>query len=298
MTKTYLDQLEDESIFIFREVAAEFERPVILYSAGKDSSVLLHLAKKAFAPDKIPFPLLHVDTGFKFPEMYSFRDQTVKDLGLELLVYSHSEAHQGTTNPWSLGTKACCETLKTRGLIEALNHYKIDGAIGGARREEEKSRAKERFFSIRNQQGGWDPRQQRLESQRVFNTRLANGESMRVFPLSNWTELDIWRYIGQEQIPVVPLYFAEQREVLKKGGMYLPLNSGHTPTERSQAQVEMVRFRTLGCVPCTGAVLSPATTIEEIILELESEKVSERSTRLIDHDCEGSMEKKKRDGYF
>jgi len=293
-----LAELEAESIHIFREVAAEFERPVMMYSVGKDSSVMLRLAQKAFAPGKIPFPLLHVDTSYKFAQMYAFRDRVCREAGVELRVYANQEALDAGANPWDLGTQRCCGQLKTKGLLNALALGQYDALIGGARREEERSRAKERVFSFRDVHGQWDPRNQRAELWNLYNGRVHAGESVRAFPLSNWTELDIWRYIAAERIPVVPLYFAEQREVVVRGGQLIPvggktrLNAGEKP-ERL-----LCRFRTLGCYPCTGAVRSSASNVEQIIAELEETKRSERTTRVIDFDSDGSMEQKKREGYF
>lgn len=297
MLPNYLRQLESESLFILREAYAQFSNPVLLYSVGKDSSVLLRLAQKALG--KIPFPVMHIDTGYKFPEMYQFRDDTAKGLGFELIVEGNSEAIAAKTNPYDLGTQACCGRLKTQALLEALRKHQVDAAIGGARREEERSRAKERVFSLRDNFGRWDPRNQRPELWNLYNGRLSRGESMRVFPLSNWTEFDIWLYIYFEKIPVVPLYFAAEREVLVRDSYLIPFYpgivrlSGDEKTERVKC-----RFRTLGCIPCTGAVRSTAGSVEQIVEELYHVKVSERATRVIDHDTDGSMEIKKRDGYF
>lgn len=293
-----LDQLEAESIFIFREVAAQFERPVMLYSVGKDSSVLLRLAQKAFYPGKIPFPLMHVDTGFKFSEMYSFRDSMAEQAKAQLIVHRNEAAIAADTNPYSLGTSKCCGLLKTRGLLDALSAGNFDAAIGGARRDEEKSRAKERVFSFRDKFGQWEPRRQRPELWQQLNGRILPGESMRVFPLSNWTELDIWLYIHREQIPIVSLYYAKEREVIVRGSQLLPIENGVQILEHETAQTVSCRFRTLGCAPCTGAVRSTADTLEKIIEETTTVRISERSTRVIDHDQEGSMELKKREGYF
>ena len=291
----HLKDLEDESIYVFREVAANFEKPVILYSVGKDSSVLVHLARKAFLPGKIPFKLLHVDTGYKFQEMIAFRDQFTSQQGFELLVHRNEEAIAKGTHPSRLGTRKCCGLLKTQALLDALKKYEVDAAIGGARRDEEKSRAKERFFSFRDQHGTWDPKNQRPELWDLFNTRIHPGESIRVFPLSNWTELDIWSYIKAENIPIVPLYFARERQVLEKGSQLIPLPEG---TQDPGASLVESRFRTLGCFPCTGAIRSSATTLDQIIEEMLAVRTSERSTRVIDHDGEASMELKKREGYF
>ncbi len=286
---SHLDGLEAESIHILRETAAELERPHLLYSAGKDSSVLAHLVQKSFAPGPIPFPFLHVDTGFKFPEMYEFRDETAARLGVELKVFRHEAASDPDTNPARLGTQRCCGILKTEALLQAIREYRIDGAIGGARREEERSRAKERIFSHRTATGRWDPREQRPELWRLYNGRVGPGESMRIFPLSNWTELDVWRYIEREKIPVASLYFAQPRRMREANGLLV--------TDPA-AEPVLCRFRTLGCSPCTGAIRSSATSIAQIIAELEQVKISERSTRVIDHDSDASMEKKKREGYF
>ena len=293
-----LDQLEAESVHIIREVAAEFERPVMMYSIGKDSSVMLHLCRKAFWPGPIPFPLLYVDTRFKFPEMVSFRDARAIELDFDLHVHHSRPADDITINPWDLGTVRCCAQLKTQGLLDALKAGNFDAVIGGARREEERSRAKERIFSFRDSHGQWEPRRQRPEFWNLYNSRLHAGESMRVFPISNWTELDIWRYIEREQIPVVPLYFAEEREVIERSGQLIPVGKG-TPLQSGEQSVKrLCRYRTLGCYPCTGAIASTATTVSEIIAELEKSRLSERTTRLIDHDQDGSMERKKREGYF
>jgi sulfate adenylyltransferase subunit 2 len=295
----YLAELEAESIYIFREVAAQFERPILMYSVGKDSSVLLRLAQKAFAPGRIPFPLVHIDTGFKFPEMYTFRDETAAKVGVDLRVYRNEAAIADKANPYDLGTQACCGFLKTGALLQALQHFKTDAAIGGARREEERSRAKERVFSFRDRFGQWDPRNQRPELWQLYNGRVNQGESMRVFPLSNWTEFDVWLYVLCEQIPVVPLYFAQEREVIIRGDYIIPHIPGLVrPTASDRVEKMMCRFRSLGCVPCTGAIRSEATTLEEIVEEMYSVRVSERATRVIDHDSDASMEKKKREGYF
>ncbi|NLE68110.1 MAG: sulfate adenylyltransferase subunit CysD [Lentisphaerae bacterium] len=293
---THLRQLESESIFIMREVVAEFERPVMLYSAGKDSSVMVHLARKAFYPGPIPFPLMHVDTGLKFREMYEFRDRFVKSIGAELIVHRHPQA--GTADPFKLGTQKCCAILKTQGLLDAIKAGKYDAAFGGARREEEKSRAKERVFSFRDEFGQWDPKNQRPELWSLYNARLNKNESMRVFPLSNWTELDIWMYIHAEKIPVVPMYFAKERDMVAREGQLIPVDTTVPLRKGEKPQRVMCRFRTLGCYPCTGAIRSTAATVPEIIEEMMTVRVSERSTRVIDHDAEGSMETKKREGYF
>jgi sulfate adenylyltransferase subunit 2 len=293
-----IEALEAESIQVVREVAAEFSRPVLLYSIGKDSSVLLRLAQKAFAPGRPPFPLLHVDTSYKFREMIEFRDATVARLGLELIVHSNLQALEEGADPFKLGTGKCCAELKTRALLEAIKTHRIDAAMGGARREEERSRAKERIYSFRDSFGQWDPRNQRPELWNLFNGRVENGESMRVFPLSNWTELDIWQYIEMERIPVVPLYFAREREVVVRDGALIPME--HNPPLRPGEKPEriMCRMRTLGCTYCTGAIRSTADTVPKIIEELRGAVRSERENRLIDHDVDGSMELKKREGYF
>jgi len=297
-TLSVLNRLEAESIHILREVAAEFERPVMMYSVGKDSSVLLRLAQKAFHPGRIPFPLLHIDTAYKFPEMYAFRDRVCAELGVELRVLRNEAALAADANPWDLGTVKCCGFLKTQGLLDALKAGNYDAVIGGARREEERSRAKERIYSFRDPHGQWDPKNQRPELWSLYNGRIHPGESIRVFPLSNWTELDIWRYVAQEDIPVVPLYFAAEREVVRRGGQLLPVGAKTRLLPGEAPETMLVRYRSLGCYPCTGAVASSARTVREIIAELEETKVSERVTRVIDHDRDGSMEQKKREGYF
>ena len=294
-----LRALEADSIHIIREVAAEFANPVMLYSIGKDSSVLLRLAQKAFHPGPIPFPLLHIDTTYKFREMIEFRDRQAAAIGARLIVHTNSEAIADGTQPFAVGTQRCCALLKTKALLDALQAGGFDAAFGGARRDEERSRAKERVFSLRDPQGQWDPKRQRPELWRLLNSRLNPGESVRVFPLSNWTELDVWHYIDAERIPVVPMYFAEEREVLVRGQSlivpeqpFVPL----LPGERTERVV--CRMRSLGCSPCTGAIRSTATTIPEIIEELLAVRHSERQLRIIDHDQDGSMEMKKREGYF
>jgi sulfate adenylyltransferase subunit 2 len=294
----HLDILEAESIFILREAAAEFVRPALLYSIGKDSSVLLRLSQKAFAPAPIPFPLLHIDTTYKFPEMVEFRDRTCQGLGLDLIVYTNYDAISHGANPFRLGTSQCCSLLKTQALLQALTAHGIDAAIGGARRDEEKSRAKERVFSVRNPQGQWDPRSQRPELWSLFNSRLQRGQTMRIFPLSNWTELEVWQYIEREQIPVVPLYFAREREVLVRNGMLLPLDRPIPMWPGETPQKITCRMRSLGCTYCTGAIRSTADTVCKVVDELETLHRSERENRVIDHDQEGSMELKKREGYF
>jgi len=296
---THLQALEAESIEILREVAASFERPVMMYSIGKDSSVLLHLARKAFFPSKIPFPLLHIDTTFKFREMIAFRDRTALDYGFDLITHTNPDGLRDGINPFDHGSSRYTDIMKTQALRQALNAGRYDAAIGGARRDEEKSRAKERIFSHRNSSHAWDPKNQRPELWRTFNTRLNPGESMRVFPISNWTELDVWTYIYSEQIPIVPLYFAKPRPVVERSGTLImvddermPLNPGEKPRD------EMVRFRTLGCYPLTGAIRSDAADLPSIIMEMQASRTSEREGRLIDTDSVGSMEKKKQEGYF
>jgi sulfate adenylyltransferase subunit 2 len=296
---SHLKQLEAESIHIFREVAAEFDNPVMLYSVGKDSSVLLHLARKAFAPGKIPFPLLHVDTTWKFQEMIAFRDEIAKKYELNLLVHINQEGLKMNVGPFSHGSAKHTDIMKTQSLKQALNHYKFDAAFGGARRDEEKSRAKERVFSFRDENHRWDPKNQRPELWNVYNSQINKGESIRVFPMSNWTELDIWQYIFMENIEIPSLYLAKPRPVVKRDGVYfmvdddrMPMQDGETPEMRS------VRFRTLGCYPLTGAVESTAATLPEVIQEMLLTKTSERQGRVIDNDSSGSMEKKKMEGYF
>jgi len=293
-----LRRLEAESIHILREVAAEFERPVMMYSIGKDSSVLLRLAQKAFYPGGIPFPLLHIDTAYKFPEMYAFRDRVCAQAGVELRVMRNESALANDANPWDLGTVRCCGFLKTQGLLDALKAGNYDAVIGGARREEERSRAKERIYSFRDAHQQWDPRNQRPELWNLYNGRIGQGESIRAFPLSNWTELDIWRYIGQEGIEVVPLYFAAERQVVRRGGQLIPAGAKTRLLPGEAVERMTVRFRSLGCYPCTGAVMSNARTVGDIVAELEATRYSERVTRVIDHDQDGSMEQKKREGYF
>ena len=295
---SHLRQLEAESIYILREVASEFERPVMLYSVGKDSSVMLRLAQKAFYPAPIPFPLLHVDTGFKFAEMLTFRDAMARSVGAELLVWRNETAITAGTNPIALDTKRCCGLLKTQALLDALRHYNFDAAFGGARRDEEKSRAKERIYSFRDNAGQWDPKNQRPELWNLYNARIHFGESIRVFPLSNWTEMDVWQYIHEENIPVVDLYFAKERPMYVRGDALLPIEQSFVARKGEQPQMVKSRLRSLGCSPCTGAIRSDADTIPAIIAELLSFRVSERANRVIDHDQEGSMEIKKREGYF
>jgi sulfate adenylyltransferase subunit 2 len=294
----HLQVLESESIHILREAAAEFARPVMLYSIGKDSSVMLRLAQKAFFPGKIPFPLLHVDTGYKFPEMIEFRDSYAREIGAELIVHKNQEALDAGANPFALGTQKCCGLLKTKSLLDALAEGGFDAAFGGARRDEEKSRAKERIYSFRDSLGQWDPKNQRPELWDIFNSRVDKGESIRVFPLSNWTELDIWFYIHVENIPIVPLYFAQEREVVLRNGSIIVIHSRSQLLPGEKTQKIKCRMRSLGCVPCTGAIRSGADSLPKIIEEMISFRRSERENRAIDHDEEGSMELKKREGYF
>jgi sulfate adenylyltransferase subunit 2 len=294
----HLQALEAESIFIFREAMAEFSNPVMLYSIGKDSSVLVRLAQKAFFPGKIPFPLLHVDTSYKFPEMIAFRDTFTRDIGAKLIVHQNRKALDEGANPVTLGTQNCCGFLKTRALLDALEAGGFNAAFGGARRDEEKSRAKERIYSFRDPAGQWDPKNQRPELWNLYNSRLRKGESIRVFPLSNWTELDIWLYIYAEQIPLVPLYYAQERDAILRGQSII-LKYKNTPVlPGEQVRRIQCRMRSLGCLPCTGAIRSDADTVPKIIEELIAFRRSERENRVIDHDEEGSMEVKKREGYF
>jgi sulfate adenylyltransferase subunit 2 len=294
----HLRALEAESIYILREAAAEFARPVMLYSIGKDSSVMLRLAQKAFFPGKISFPLLHVDTSYKFPEMIEFRDMYTRQVGVELIVHKNQAALGAGANPFSLGTQKCCGLLKTRSLLDALAEGGFDAAFGGARRDEEKSRAKERIYSFRDPLGQWDPKNQRPELWNIFNSRIDKGESIRVFPLSNWTELDIWLYIQAENIPIVPLYFAKEREVTLRNGAIILIHSAKELLRGERTQILKCRMRSLGCVPCTGAIRSEADSVPKIVEEMVSFRRSERENRVIDHDEEGSMELKKREGYF
>jgi sulfate adenylyltransferase subunit 2 len=295
---THLETLEAESIYILREAVAEFARPVMLYSIGKDSSVMLRLAQKAFYPGKIPFPLLHIDTSYKFPEMIEFRDRYTTELGAELIVHQNREALDAGANPLTLGTQKCCGLLKTRSLLDALAANGFTAAFGGARRDEEKSRAKERVYSFRDIHGQWDPKNQRPELWNIFNSRIDKGESIRVFPLSNWTELDVWLYIHAENIPIVPLYYAREREVVERNGSLLLVYSKEQLLPHEKTQSVKCRMRSLGCVPCTGAIRSDAETVPQIIEEMISFRRSERENRAIDHDEEDSMEIKKREGYF
>ncbi len=295
----HLQQLEAESIHIFREVAAEFENPVMLYSVGKDSAVMLHLAMKAFYPGKPPFPLLHVDTTWKFREMILFRDERVKSLGLELLVHTNQAGLLQGVNPFTHGSARYTDIMKTQALKQALDHYGFDAAFGGARRDEEGSRAKERVYSFRDRNHRWDPRNQRPELWNIYNSRIEKGESIRVFPLSNWTELDIWQYIYQEKLPIVPLYFAAPRPVVGREGSLIMVDDERLPLKPGeQPETKTIRFRTLGCYPLTGAIESTANSIETVIQEMLLARTSERQGRVIDRDSLGSMEKKKQEGYF
>lgn len=296
---SHLQELEAESIHIIREVAAEFENPVMLYSIGKDSSVMVRLAEKAFAPGKVPFPLMHIDSKWKFREMVEFRDAYAKKFGWNLIVEYNREAFEAGVGPFTHGSKVHTDLMKTQALLQALDKYKFDAAFGGARRDEEKSRAKERIFSFRDQFHQWDPKNQRPELWDTYNARIHKGESIRVFPLSNWTELDVWQYIRLENIPIVPLYYAKERPVVDMDGNLILVDDERMPPElAAKAQRMKVRFRTLGCYPLTGAVRSDAETIEEIVEEMMTTTKSERTTRVIDFDQEGSMEQKKREGYF
>ncbi|GAA6132954.1 MULTISPECIES: sulfate adenylyltransferase subunit CysD [Halopseudomonas] len=296
---THLKQLEAESIHIIREVAAEFQNPVMLYSIGKDSAVMLHLARKAFYPGRLPFPVLHVDTGWKFQAMYEFREKMVKEMDLDLLVHQNPEGVAQGINPFTHGSAVHTDVMKTQGLKQALDKYGFDAAFGGARRDEEKSRAKERVYSFRDKHHRWDPKNQRPELWNVYNGKVHKGESIRVFPLSNWTELDIWQYIYLESIPIVPLYFAAERPVVERNGSLIMVDDDRMPLEPGETpEMKQVRFRTLGCYPLTGAVESTAASLPEIIQEMLLTRTSERQGRVIDHDQAGSMEEKKRQGYF
>jgi sulfate adenylyltransferase subunit 2 len=296
---THLKQLEAESIHIIREVAAEFDKPVMLYSIGKDSAVMMHLTMKAFFPGKPPFPMMHVDTTWKFQEMIEFRDQRIKDLGWDLIVHINQDGVEMGISPFVHGSAKHTDIMKTQGLKQALNKYGFDAAFGGARRDEEKSRAKERVYSFRDKNHRWDPKNQRPELWNIYNGRVDKGESIRVFPLSNWTELDIWQYIHLESIPIVPLYFAAKRPVVERDGALIMVDDDRMPIgPNDKVEEKMVRFRTLGCYPLTGAVESEATTLPEIIQEMLLTTTSERQGRVIDHDSSGSMEKKKQEGYF
>jgi sulfate adenylyltransferase subunit 2 len=305
LSLSYLRQLEAESIDIMREVAAEFKNPVMLYSVGKDSSVMVRLAQKAFHPGRIPFPLMHVDTGYKFPEMYKFRDEFCKKIDVTLIVERNEQWIARGCHPLKVGVDKCCSYLKTGALLDALRKHGFDAAIGGARREEEKSRAKERVFSLRDSFGQWDPKNQRPELWDIYNTRINEDESMRVFPLSNWTEKDIWQYIKIENISVVPIYFAQEREVIVRNGILIPVYSGLSELEDAEGNVIqgkikkiICRFRSLGCIPCTGAIASKAVTFDEIISEVRAATKSERENRVIDLTSDSSMEQKKKEGYF
>ena len=297
-TLSHLHALEAESIHILREVAAEFQKPVMLYSIGKDSSVMVRLVQKAFHPGPSPFPLLHIDTTFKFKEMISFRDDFVKSIGAELIVHTNTEAIEAGANPFALGTQRCCALLKTKALLDALKAGGYDAAFGGARRDEEKSRAKERIYSFRDEFGQWDPKSQRPELWNIYNARVEKGESIRVFPLSNWTEADVWAYIQMEKIPIVPLYYAKEREMVVRHGQLIPVENNMELSADEEPQMVMSRMRSLGCTYCTGAIRSEATTLTQIVTELTEFRRSERENRIIDHDTEGSMEMKKREGYF
>src|SRR5579863_5344304 len=295
---THLRALEAESIHILREVVAEFARPVMLYSIGKDSSVMVRLAQKAFYPGKLPFPLLHIDTGYKFREMIQFRDRFTREIGAELIVHKNTSALEAGANPFRLGTEKCCGLLKTRSLLDALEAGAYDAAFGGARRDEEKSRAKERVYSFRDSFGQWDPKNQRPELWNLYNSRVDKGESIRVFPLSNWTELDVWQYIHLENIPIVPMYFAKLRQMVERGETLIPVEQDIPLLPGEKPEMVMCRMRSLGCSPCTGAIRSEADTVPKIIEEMMLVRRSERENRVIDHDQEGSMEIKKREGYF
>ena len=298
-TRTHLKQLEAESIHIIREVAAEFDNPVMLYSIGKDSAVMLHLARKAFAPGVPPFPLMHVDTTWKFKEMITFRDKMAEKVGMDLIVHTNQEGVEQGINPFDHGSAKHTDIMKTAALKQALDKYKFDAAFGGARRDEEKSRAKERVYSFRDKHHRWDPKNQRPELWNLYNSRVNKGESIRVFPLSNWTELDIWQYIYLENIEIVPLYYSAQRPVVERDGNLIMVDDDRMPLEEGEVpEMKWVRFRTLGCYPLTGATESKAQTLPEIIQEMLLTTTSERSGRAIDHDQSGSMEKKKREGYF
>jgi sulfate adenylyltransferase subunit 2 len=295
---SHLKALEAESIYILREAVAEFSHPVMLYSIGKDSSVMLRLAQKAFYPGKIPFPLLHIDTSYKFPEMIEFRDSYAREIGAELIVHQNREALRQGANPFALGTQKCCGLLKTKALLDGLAAGGFNAAFGGARRDEEKSRAKERIYSFRDAHGQWDPKNQRPELWNILNSRINKSESIRVFPLSNWTELDVWMYIYVEGIPIVPLYYAREREVVERNGSIVLVYSQDQLLPGEKSKFVSCRMRSLGCVPCTGAIRSEADTVHQIIEEMISFRRSERENRAIDHDEEGSMEIKKREGYF
>lgn len=295
--RNYLKELEDESIYIIREAYAESKNPVMLYSVGKDSSVMVRLAEKAFYPGKIPFPLMHIDTGYKFPEMYEFRDTFTKSINANLIIHSHEK--KGIIHPLDVGPDKCCQNLKTQALLQGIKKYNFDLAFGGARREEEKSRAKERVFSFRDKYGQWNPKNQRPELWSLYNTFMNEDETVRVFPLSNWTEIDIWEYIKKENIPIVPIYYAKERKVVNRKGVLIPVDYP-TALVKNEEKIEIIscRFRSLGCIPCTGAIISEAKTIDDIIKEVKEAKKSERENRVIDMTSESSMEKKKTEGYF
>lgn len=302
---SYLNQLESESIHIMRETVAEFKNPVMLYSVGKDSSVMVRIAQKAFFPGPFPFPLMHVDTGYKFPEMYVFRDKFCKEIGARLIIERNEEWISMGCHPLEIGVDKCCSYLKTGALLDAIRKHGFDAAFGGARREEEKSRAKERIFSLRDAHGQWNPKNQRPELWDLYNTRINEGQTVRVFPLSNWTEQDIWQYIKKEHIPIVPIYFAQKREVVKRDGILVPVSSvsdaklsKKQTIVREDVEMLLCRFRSLGCIPCTGAVASSASTIDDIIGEVEAARKSERENRIIDLTSDSSMEQKKKEGYF
>ncbi len=294
----YLKQLESESIYIIREGTAEFKNPVMLYSIGKDSSVMLHLARKAFWPGKIPFPLMHVDTGYKFQEMIEFRNYYIDKIEARLIVERNEEWIKKGMHPSMYGIERCCGQLKTRALLDALQKHKFDAAFGGARREEEKSRAKERIFSVRDEFGKWNPKNQRPELWSLYNTKLGSGETMRVFPLSNWTEVDIWTYIKMEKIEVVPLYFSKEREMIRRNGALIPKDKFTNLKENEKTEKKIISFRYVGCSPCTGAIESTAVTVDDILQEVLHTKKSERENRIIDLGCDSSMEDKKKQGYF
>lgn len=295
---SYIKQLESESIHIIREVAAEFKNPVMLYSIGKDSGAMLRLAQKAFYPGKVPFPLMHIDTGFKFPEMIEFRDKFVKETGCRLIVERNEDGIKDGVHPQKIGVDKCCAKLKTQGLLDAIKKYNFDAAFGGARRDEEKSRAKERVFSFRDAFGQWDPKKQRPELWNIYNCHINEGESIRVFPLSNWTEMDVWHFLKAEEIPIVPIYYAHEREVVDRNGILVPYDSTVKLKPDEKVEKIMCRFRSLGCMPCTGAVRSNAKTMDEIIAEVEDATKSERENRIIDLTSDSSMEDKKKEGYF
>lgn len=294
----HLRQLESESIHIIREAVAQSENPVMMYSIGKDSSVMVRLAQKAFYPGKLPFPLLHIDSLWKFKEMIKFRDEFCRENNIDLIVHLNEQGKKDGVGPFTHGSKVHTDVMKTQALLQALDKYKFDVAFGGARRDEEKSRAKERIFSFRDKHHQWDPKNQRPELWSLYNARINKGESIRVFPLSNWTEMDIWYYIAIEKIPIVPLYFAKKRPIVERDGVLILVDDDRMPVEKGEVKQEMVRFRTLGCYPLTGAVRSKAKTVDEIIEEMTLSDVSERNARVIDKDSDASMEKKKKEGYF